>query len=298
MMNFGRVSTAMATPFDQNNKIDYSRLDKLVNYLLDNGTDSLVVAGTTGESPTLSFEEKIDLFKATVSIVKGRVPVVAGTGTNSTETTLNLSLAAKEAGVDAIMLVAPYYSKPSQAGLLKHFTEVAEKTGLPVMIYNIPGRSAVNIEAATMIELSKVPNIVAVKEASGSLDQMTEIIAGTDDQFLVYSGDDGLTLPLLSIGGEGVVSVTSHVAGIEMQKMINHFLNGDLSGAARIHQNLLPLTRALFAQPSPSPVKAALNKEGILCGGVRLPLVELNSDESQELFEAVKKFHSEMAGIS
>ncbi|AJD91054.1 dihydrodipicolinate synthase [Jeotgalibacillus malaysiensis] len=297
-MNFGRVSTAMATPFDQENRIDFSRLENLINHLIENGTDSLVVAGTTGESPTLSSDEKVELFKETVRIVDGRVPVVAGTGTNNTESSITLSLAAKEAGVDAVMLVAPYYSKPSQTGLKKHFTAIAEQVGLPVMIYNIPGRSAVNIEPSTMIELSKVPNIVAVKEASGSLDQMTEIIAGTDDQFLVYSGDDGLTLPLLSIGGAGVVSVTSHVAGNEMQKMISYFQNGDLSKAAAIHQLLLPLTRALFAQPSPSPVKSALNHQGVMCGGVRLPLVELNTEEENSLLRAVNHFRSEIARVS
>ncbi|MFB1081056.1 4-hydroxy-tetrahydrodipicolinate synthase [Jeotgalibacillus sp. JSM ZJ347] len=297
-MNFGRVSTAMTTPFDQQNRIDYGRLENLINHLLDNGTDSLVVAGTTGESPTLTSEEKIELFKATVKFVNGRVPVVAGTGTNSTDSTISLSLAAKDAGVDAIMLVAPYYSKPSQAGLKKHFTEVAEKVGLPVMIYNIPGRSAVNIEPETVISLSSVPNIVAVKEASGSLDQMTEIIAGTEDQFQVYSGDDGLTLPLLSIGGAGVVSVTSHVAGNEMQEMISCFLSGEHSKAASIHQLLLPLTRALFAQPSPSPVKSALNHQGILCGGVRLPLVELDQNEETQLREALNEFRLKMSGIS
>ncbi|WP_404409259.1 4-hydroxy-tetrahydrodipicolinate synthase [Jeotgalibacillus malaysiensis] len=297
-MNFGRVSTAMATPFDQDNRIDYSRLENLINHLIENGTDSLVVAGTTGESPTLSSEEKVELFKETVRIANGRVPVVAGTGTNNTESSISLSLAAKEAGVDAIMLVAPYYSKPSQAGLKKHFKTIAEQIGLPVMIYNIPGRSAVNIEPKTIIELSEVPNIVAVKEASGSLDQMTEIIAGTDERFLIYSGDDGLTLPLLSIGGAGVVSVTSHVAGNEMQTMIRCFQNGELSKAASIHQLLLPLTRALFAQPSPAPVKSALNHQGVLCGGVRLPLVELDQNEESSLLKAVSHFRSEMSSIS
>ncbi|KIL50526.1 dihydrodipicolinate synthase [Jeotgalibacillus alimentarius] len=296
-MNFGRVSTAMATPFDQENNIDTSRLEKLINYLIENGTDSLVVAGTTGESPTLSFEEKIHLFKQTVKIVNGRIPVVAGTGTNNTESTIKLTLAAKEAGVDAIMLVAPYYSKPSQKGLFLHFSKVAEKVDLPVMIYNIPGRSAVNIEPETIIALSKVPNITAVKEASGSLDQMTEIIAGTDENFSVYSGDDGLTLPLLSIGGAGVVSVTSHVAGNEMQQMIRLFHAGELSKAAVIHQKLLPLTRALFAQPSPAPVKAVLNQKGIQCGGVRLPLIELDENEEQLLASSVKKFEAHMKDI-
>ncbi|MBM7579912.1 4-hydroxy-tetrahydrodipicolinate synthase [Jeotgalibacillus terrae] len=296
-MNFGRVSTAMATPFDQENNIDNSRLEKLINYLIENGTDSLVVAGTTGESPTLSFEEKINLFKQTVKIVNGRIPVVAGTGTNNTESTIKLTLAAKEAGVDAIMLVAPYYSKPSQKGLFQHFTKVAEKVDLPVMIYNIPGRSAVNIEPGTIIELSKVPNITAVKEASGSLDQMTEIIAGTDENFSVYSGDDGLTLPLLSIGGAGVVSVTSHVAGNEMQEMIRLFQAGELAKAAKIHQKLLPLTRALFAQPSPAPVKAVLNQKGIQCGGVRLPLIELDENEAQSLTASVEKFEAHMKDI-
>ncbi|WP_227395491.1 4-hydroxy-tetrahydrodipicolinate synthase [Jeotgalibacillus aurantiacus] len=289
-MNFGRVSTAMTTPFDEHNKVDYGRVEQLVNYLIDHGSDSLVVAGTTGESPTLTFDEKVELFKFVVKTADKRVPVIAGTGSNTTEGTIALSKAARDAGADALMLVAPYYNKPSQEGLYRHFEAVTKEVSLPVMIYNIPGRSAVNIEADTIIRLSKLPTVVAVKEASGDLDQMTEIIAGTDDDFLVYSGDDGLTLPVLSVGGYGVVSVTSHVAGVEMQEMIADFLKGDLKKAAATHQRLLPLTRALFAQPSPAPVKEALNRQGILCGGVRLPLVVLNDSEKNSLYEALDQF--------
>lgn len=293
-MNFGRVSTAMVTPFNQRGAVDFEQTTRLVNYLIENGSDSLVVGGTTGESPTLTNEEKVDLFKHVVNTAAGRVPVIAGTGSNNTSSSITLSKQAVEAGADALMLVAPYYSKPSQEGLYQHFAAIADEVNVPIMIYNIPGRSAVNITPATIIRLSEIENIVAVKEASGSLDQMTDILANAPDGFLVYSGDDGLTLPLLSIGGYGVVSVASHIAGNEMQKMIQAFNENRLQEAALLHQQLLPLIRALFAQPNPAPVKVALDDAGIACGGLRLPLLPLEEEEKTSLRMIVERFNQQV----
>lgn len=282
-MNFGQVLTAMVTPFDQNGEIDFNATKTLVEHLITNGTDGLVVAGTTGESPTLTTEEKIELFKCVVEAAAGRVHVIAGTGSNNTQASMSLTKLAEETGVDGIMLVAPYYNKPSQEGLYQHFKTIAESTSLPVMLYNIPGRSVVNISVETVVRLSEIPNVVSIKEASGNLDAMAEIISKTPSDFTLYSGDDGLTIPVLAIGGAGVISVASHIIGNDMQEMINAFKNGDVQKAAATHRNLLPIMRALFIAPSPSPVKAALNLNGIQVGGVRLPMVPLSNKEQSAL---------------
>ena len=283
MAQFGRVSTAMVTPFDNKGNIDFEKTTKLVNHLISHGTDSVVVSGTTGESPTLTTEEKLALFEHVVKAANGRIPVIAGTGNNNTYASIELTKKAEDLGVDAIMLVAPYYNKPNQTGLFKHFTAIAEATKLPVMIYNIPGRSSVNIQPETMIELAQVDNIVAAKEASGDLDAMTKIIANTDDDFFLYSGDDALTLPVLSIGGAGIVSVASHVIGEEMQEMVQSFFNGDHAKAALIHQKLLPFMRGIFQAPSPAPIKTALQLTGFDVGSVRLPFVPLSEEERLDL---------------
>ncbi|MED3552134.1 4-hydroxy-tetrahydrodipicolinate synthase [Cytobacillus praedii] len=283
MIHFGRVSTAMVTPFDRKGHIDFSKTTQLINHLIENGTESLVVAGTTGESPTLSKEEKLALFQHVVKVVDKRVPVVAGTGSNNTYASIELTKKAEQIGVDGIMAVAPYYNKPNQEGLYQHFKSISENTKLPVMVYNIPGRSAVNILPETVIRLSKLPNIVAVKEASGDLNAMAKIIAGTDEDFLLYSGDDALTIPVLAIGGYGIVSVASHVIGNEMQEMLQAFLNGDNKKAASIHREMLPIMEGLFAAPSPTPVKTALQLKGLNVGSVRLPLVPLTEQERTAL---------------
>jgi 4-hydroxy-tetrahydrodipicolinate synthase len=282
---FGRVSTAMITPFDAKGHIDFPKTTQLINHLLENGTDSLVVAGTTGESPTLSKQEKIALFKHVVKVVEKRVPIVAGTGSYNTYESIELTKQAELAGVDAVMVVGPYYNKPNQEGLFQHIKAVAESTKLPVMIYNIPGRSVVNIEPDTIIRLSEIDNIVAVKEASGNLNNITKIIASTPDDFYVYSGDDGLTLPLLSVGGTGIISVASHIIGKEMKEMVNSFLAGNIEEASKMHQQLLPLMLALFKAPNPVPVKTALQLKGFDVGSVRLPLVPLTEEERKELAE-------------
>ncbi len=279
MTIFGRVSTAMVTPFDSKGHVDFVKTTQLVNHLLSTGSDSLVVAGTTGESPTLSKEEKVALFQHVVQVADNRVPVIAGTGSYNTYESIELTKKAEQAGVNAVMLVGPYYNKPNQEGMYQHFKAIAESTSLPVMIYNIPGRSAVNILPETIIRLSKIPNIAAVKEASGDLNAMTKIIAGTDDDFCLYSGDDSLTLPVLAIGGAGVISVAAHVIGREMQEMVQLFLKGDIEHAAKIHQKYLPIMQGLFAAPNPVPVKTALQLKGLNVGSVRLPLVPLTEQE-------------------
>ena len=287
-MNFGQILTAMVTPFDQNGDIDFNATKNLINYLISNGTDGLVVSGTTGESPTLTTEEKVELFKYVVEIVDGRVPVIAGTGSNNTRASINLTNLAEKTGVDGIMLVVPYYNKPSQEGLYQHFKAIAESTSLPIILYNIPGRSVVNMSVETVIRLATIPNIVCIKEASGNLDAMAEIIRRTPEDFSLYSGDDGLTLPVLSIGGIGVISVASHIIGNEMQTMISNFKNGNLQKAAQAHRSLLPIIKALFAAPNPTPVKTALNLKGIPVGGVRLPMIPLNDEEKNALQQTLQ----------
>ncbi|UAL54310.1 4-hydroxy-tetrahydrodipicolinate synthase [Bacillus sp. CMF21] len=287
MIDFGKISTAMVTPFDKNGNIDFAKTSQLVNFLIKNGSDSLVVAGTTGESPTLTSEEKIALFKHVVSEVNGRVPVIAGTGSNNTKASINLTKKAEAAGVDAVMLVAPYYNKPNQEGLYLHFKTIAEATELPVMIYNVPGRTAVSISPDTIVRLAELPNVVAVKEASGDLDAMSEIISKTPEDFALYSGDDGLTLPVLSIGGAGIVSVASHVIGNEMQEMITAFNAGENVRAGAIHRQLLPIMKQLFKAPNPVPVKTALQLKGLDVGPVRLPLISLTETERNELTNVI-----------
>ncbi|WP_075980874.1 4-hydroxy-tetrahydrodipicolinate synthase [Bacillus massilinigeriensis] len=290
MALFGRVATAMVTPFDIKGHIDFSKATDLINYLINNGTDSIVVAGTTGESPTLTKEEKIALFQHVVKVVDKRVPVIAGTGSNNTYDSILLTKKAEEIGADAIMIVGPYYNKPNQEGLYQHFKAIAESTSLPVMVYNIPGRSVVNIQPDTIIRLSKIPNIVAVKEASGDLSAMTKIIAETDEDFLLYSGDDAVTLPVMAIGGAGVVSVAAHIIGRDMQAMIQAFLNGENEKAAKIHQKILPIIEGLFKAPSPTPVKTALQLKGLDVGSVRLPLVPLSEQERSALAALLNKY--------
>ncbi|WP_249871801.1 4-hydroxy-tetrahydrodipicolinate synthase [Oceanobacillus saliphilus] len=289
-MNFGKVITAMVTPFDQTGEIDFEATRELVNYLIANGSDGLVVAGTTGESPTLTHHEKLKLFKFVVKAAGGRVPIIAGTGSNNTKESVELTKQAEAAGVDAIMLVAPYYNKPSQEGMYQHFRTIAENTSLPVMLYNIPGRSVVNIDPETIIRLSKIKNIVSVKEASGNLDHTAEIISHTSEDFSVYTGEDSLTLPTLAIGGTGIVSVSSHIIGNEMQEMIEHFYNGKVTDAAVIHRQILPVMQALFAAPNPTAVKEALNRIGIRVGGVRLPLIPLSEAEQEALSKVIAAY--------
>lgn len=287
-MNFGTVLTAMVTPFDAQGEIDFNVTTRLIEHLLATGTEGIVVAGTTGESPTLSDDEKVALFEHVVKVVDKRVPVLAGTGNNNTAASITLTKEAEKLGADGIMLVAPYYNKPNQRGIYAHFSAIANETSLPIMLYNIPGRSTINMDVETTIALSKIDNIVCIKEASGDLDQVSKIIENTSDDFSVYSGDDGMTLPILSIGGTGVVSVASHIIGEEMKAIIENYQQGNVKKAAQIHRKALPIIKGLFMAPSPTPVKAALKLKGIDAGSVRLPLVELSGTEEAILVALLK----------
>ncbi|MET3697928.1 4-hydroxy-tetrahydrodipicolinate synthase [Bacillus oleivorans] len=288
MALFGRVSTAMVTPLDKRGNIDFGKTTQLIEYLIVNGTDSLVVAGTTGESATLTTEEKVALFRHVVKVVNKRIPVIAGTGSNNTYASLELTKRAEAEGADGCLLVVPYYNKPNQQGIYQHYKTIAEGTSLPVMLYNVPGRTVANMAPDTVIRLAEIPNVVALKEASGNLDAMTEVIANTPDDFDVYSGDDGLTIPALSIGGAGVVSVASHVIGKEMQQMIELFVSGNTQAAAKLHQKLLPFMKEIFKAPSPVPIKTALQIKGLDVGSVRLPLVPLVEDERVSLMKVMQ----------
>ncbi|MTT32862.1 4-hydroxy-tetrahydrodipicolinate synthase [Terrilactibacillus sp. BCM23-1] len=288
-VDFGTLLTAMVTPFDDDGNVSYDKVTQLVEHLIKSKSEGIVVAGTTGESPTLTLDEKLKLFEHVVNVAGGRVKVIAGTGNNNTKETIAFSKKVEALGVDALMLVAPYYSKPNQKGLYEHFKTIAENVTKEVMIYNIPGRSSVNVSAETIIALSKIKNITSVKEASGNLDQIATIIEGTDDDFYVYSGDDGLTLPILSVGGHGVISVASHVIGEQMREMIDLFKVGQNEKAAKIHLSILPLMRELFKAPNPVPVKTLLNRQGIDVGSVRLPMVNLTETEEKELLDIASK---------
>lgn len=284
----------MVTPFNEQGEIDEGLTKALVNHLVDHGTDTIVVNGTTGESPTVTREEKRQMLAWVLEEAAGRVKVIAGTGTNNTYESIELTKEAEEVGVDGVMLVTPYYNKPNQEALYAHFSAIAKETTLPILLYNIPGRSVINMTAETTIRLAKdFANIQGVKEASGDLEQMAAIIHGTDESFAVYSGDDGLTLPLLAIGGTGIISVSSHVVGLEMKQMIQAYKNGDVARASKMHLALLPLFQALFKEPNPVPLKYALNQQGIEVGDVRLPLVELQDkksfDEAWKTWEREKK---------
>ncbi|MFD1037930.1 4-hydroxy-tetrahydrodipicolinate synthase [Virgibacillus byunsanensis] len=287
-MNFGSILTAMVTPFDAAGNIDFEQTTNLIEYLLENGTEGLVVAGTTGESPTLTKEEKISLFKHVVKVVNRRIPVIAGTGSNNTATSISLTKEAEACGIDAVMLVVPYYNKPNQRGLFEHFATIAKETKLPIMLYNVPGRSAIKMSGETIISLSEIENIVSVKEASGDLGQAADIIERTSSDFTVYCGDDETTLPMLAIGADGVVSVTSHIIGNEMQTMVQSYFSGRVKEAASHHRKLLPIMNGIFTSPSPVPVKTALRMKGIDVGGVRLPLVPLTEQEEKVLQQLIE----------
>lgn len=277
----------MVTPFDSHGNLDLNKTSALVEYLFEHGTDGLVIAGTTGESPTLTTEEKVALWEHVVKIVNGRVPVIAGTGSNNTQSSIALSKKAVDTGVDAVMLVTPYYNKPNQRGLYEHFKTIADSVTVPVMLYNIPGRSAVRIDVDTIVELSKVSNIVSVKEATGDLDSMARIIEETGEDFSLYSGDDNLTLPVYAIGGDGIISVSSHIVGNEMQEMLRLYDEGKGREAAALHRKLLPILKGMFMAPSPTPVKTALQIKGLDTGGVRLPLVPLTAEERAHIHHLV-----------
>ena len=284
MVNFGRVLTAMVTPFRADGQLNYEQAANLAVHLAEHGSDTIVICGTTGESPTLTWDEEYQLFKVIRQAVTGKAKVMAGTGSNSTQEAIVATRKAFELGLDGSLQVVPYYNKPPQEGLYQHFQTIATACPeFPLMLYNIPGRTGQNLLPETIARLAEVPNIVAVKEASGNLDQVSQIRRMTPDSFKIYSGDDSLTLPILAVGGTGVVSVASHCVGDRLQTMIQAFESGQVQEATRIHLALLPLFKALFLATNPIPLKAALRLMGWDVGSTRLPLTELSNDWVLEL---------------
>ncbi len=281
---FGRVLTAMVTPFADDGSGNYSVAEALAAHLADNGSDGLVVCGTTGESPTLSWDEEFQLFKCVKSAVGDRAKIIAGTGSNSTQEAIEATRKAAALQLDGTLQVVPYYNKPPQAGLYHHFKAIAEAVpDSPVMLYNVPGRSGCGLAVDTVARLTEVANIVAIKEASGNLDYASHLKSQVPSTFSLYSGDDSLTLPLLAIGGCGVVSVASHLVGNRLQNMIQAFEAGKIRMAAEEHLSLFPLFKALFLEPNPIPVKAALSLQGWQVGSLRSPLVAASDAVQQEL---------------
>ena len=287
----GRVLTAMATPFANDGSVDLEVAAQLADRLVASGSDGIVVCGTTGESPTLSPQEREDLFRTIVRAVGDRAKVVAGAGGNSTAAAIAATQAAAKAGVDATLQVVPYYNKPPQAGLYEHFRAIAAaEPDLPIMLYDVPGRTARSLAIETTLKLAEIDNIVALKDASGDLDKASRVCIGTPAGFSVYAGDDALTLPLLAVGGVGVVSVASHLVGDRLQEMIRAFEAGNVARAREIHGLLLPLFEALFLEPNPIPVRAALILQGWPMGKPRLPLVPLTPGSERILQEALQKW--------
>ena len=289
-MDFGRLLTAMVTPFHPDESVNLEAAAEVARHLVETGSDGIVVTGTTGESPTLTTEEKLTLYRTVKEAVGGRAKVLAGTGNYCTRESIELTREAERIGVDGAMLVVPYYNNPPQEGLYRHFRTIAESTALPILLYNIPSRSPRNMEAATTIRLAEVPNIVAIKEASGKLEQIAEIIARTPAFFRLYSGDDSSTLALMSLGGHGIVSVAAHLVGREIKKMVEAFAAGRTEEAAELNGRLLPLFQACFCQPNPIPLKAGLNLMGLSVGGVRLPLVGADEKTSDTIRTAMRGF--------
>ncbi len=294
--NAGEVITAMITPFKEDLSVDYVALEKLVNYLIENGSDAILVAGTTGETPTLSHDEETEIFEFVKKVVNGRVKIIMGAGSNSTQTAIESSLKAKRLGADAILTVVPYYNKPSQKGMYQHFSSIAKAVDLPIILYNIPGRTGVNMLPATIAKLAKdFPNIVAVKQSNADLDLISDIKSLCPADFTVYSGDDSLTLPMMSLGANGVISVASHIVGKEIKEMITAFNTGDNKKALNIHLKLYPIFKKLFMAPNPVPVKEALSRFGMIKNFVRNPLITLDEDEKKELYSVIDKYEYAMA---
>ncbi len=286
--DLGELITAMVTPMTAEKEVDYPALEKLTRYLIEQKTDALVIAGTTGESPTLTHEEEYEILYCAKSTASGQCKIIMGAGSNSTQTAVKSSKKAQELGADAILSVVPYYNKPSQQGLIEHFGTIAKSVDIPIILYNIPSRTGIDMAPSTIAFLAKeYDNIVAVKQSNPNIDLVSEIKMLVPDDFVIYSGDDSLTLPMLSLGAHGVVSVASHVVGSEIKSMIHNFKSGQVVAAANMHKILFPLFRKIFMAPNPTPIKALLSKLGIIENNVRSPLVELDEKDRLELLECL-----------
>ncbi len=290
MKDLGRLITAMVTPFDDAGKVDYEQAKKLALACLKSGSDGLVLSGPTGESPTLTHDEELKLYTDVKAAVGQRGSIIAGTGSNSTLEAIEATQGAEKVGVDACLLVTPYYNKPTQEGLFQHFKAISENTRLPCILYNVPSRTVISLSSETVIRLSQIANIIGIKEASGNMEEIGKIIAGAKKGFIVWSGNDADTLPMMSIGGYGIISVASHLVGNQMKKMISNYLAGKVNEAAAIHLNLMPLMKVLFIVSNPIPVKYALNQIGFRVGKPRLPLVEPDAKSAAQIKETLKNY--------
>jgi 4-hydroxy-tetrahydrodipicolinate synthase len=293
MKKLGRLLTAMVTPFKEDGEVDYAQARKLASALLDSGSDGVVVAATTGEAPTLSWEEELNLFKEVKSVVGNKGTVVAYTGSNSTKEAVENTEKAEKIGVDACLSVVPYYNRPNQEGIYQHFKAIAESTSLPIIMYNIPSRVVINMEPDTIIRLSKIKNIVGVKEANGNMEHVAKVIAGVGkerDDFFIWSGNDNDTFLIMALGGYGVIGVTTHLVGKQYKKMIDLILSDKIQEAATIHRKLVPLVNVMFSVPSPAPIKYTLNHLGFRVGKPRLPLVEPDEKAAANIRETLKKY--------
>lgn len=286
----GEVITAMVTPFNSKREIDYNKAEDLAKYLISHGSDALLVAGTTGEGPTLSHEEEFELLSTVKRAVANKAKVIMNAGSNSTQTAIMAAKWAQKEDVDAILSVVPYYNKPSQEGMIEHFSAIAESTNLPIILYNIPGRTGVNMQPKTVAKLAeKYQNIVAIKQSFGDMDAVTEMSLCCPEDFTIYSGDDSLTLPMMALGARGVVSVASHLFGSEIKSMIRNYKSGEFLAALNMHKKLYPAFKNLFIAPNPVPVKAALSNSGVIEEFVRRPLTGLNDEQKIELFNIIDK---------
>ncbi|WP_425807410.1 4-hydroxy-tetrahydrodipicolinate synthase [Desulfitobacterium sp. Sab5] len=288
-MGLGRILTAMVTPMNDQLEVDYEETKRLATYLVEHGSDGIVVSGTTGESPTLTTEEKLELFKVVKETVGKNVTVIAGVGSNNTASSIEMARRAADTGVDGLMAVVPYYNKPSQEGIYQHFRAIAEATSLPILLYNVPGRTSINMLPETVLRLSEIPNIVALKEACGVMDQVSELKRILPKDFEIFSGDDSVTLPMLALGCSGIISVAAHVVGDEMKKMVDAWFDGDPDTALEWHLKLMPIFKGIFITANPVPIKFLVNEMGLNAGKVRLPLVDATPDQQKFLTELLKK---------
>ncbi|RLI90034.1 MAG: 4-hydroxy-tetrahydrodipicolinate synthase [Candidatus Altiarchaeales archaeon] len=275
--------TAIITPFDEKGKVDEEGLRGNIEFQLENGVDGVVPVGTTGESATLSEEEHKRVVEITIDQVNGRALVLAGTGSNNTAEAIDYTRHAKDAGADAALMISPYYNKPTQEGIYQHYKKVAESVDIPIILYTVPGRTMVNIEPETTKRLSEIPNIVGIKDASGNLNQISKEILLCGEDFVVLSGDDSLNLPIISLGGKGAISVVSNIAPREMGGLVREALNGNFTEAMKLHYRLYPLSKVLFIETNPAPVKAAMNMMGLAAGNPRLPLVPVRKDSEEKI---------------
>ncbi len=288
-MSFGAVLTAMVTPYTATGEVDYNKAQKLTEHLLEHGSDGVVVCGTTGECPCLTVSEKQKLLDAVVEAAKGKGKVISGTTDNETAFSIGIAQNAEKAGADGLLAVVPYYNKPPQEGLYQHFKTIANSTSLPIILYNIPGRTGINMQPETVLRVVEdCPNVVALKDSTGNLDQVSTLRSMMNEDFAIYSGDDSLTLPILSVGGCGVISVASHIVGEEIQQMIQAYFAGDVKKALQLHLENLEIFKKIFITANPIPIKECLNQMGWAMGDCRLPLVPPNAEEAKILAEMLK----------